>query len=129
MKKDFQWAVWLIIAIISILASSCGNQPTAMEKAQATRNTKDSIMAATYPYEWDRRVYNLVENSDGGYDTVRTSVWFNEEYIDVQGTIFDGVPGWVNKHTFVSDSVTIKVTPQTLELRGKRTTIRYGRTN
>ena len=135
MKKDFQWAVWLIIAIISILASSCDDQPTFREKAQATRDTKDSIMASTYPYEWDRVVYSMKRTENSDWDTVRTVVLFHEEYIDVNGAILDESATWINKHTFKSNNMVIKITPISMQItvhkmqvpgfEGKETTTYY----
>jgi len=120
MKKDYQWAIWLIIALFSVLAASCGEQPpTTFEKHTVRMSTRDSLYANTYPYEWDKITYNLVRHGNHAeWDSVQTKVWFNEEYIDVNGVIFDEGAIWVNKHTFQSDSsgFTIKVTPMSMQI-------------
>lgn len=128
MKKDYQWAVWLIIAIIAVIASSCDEQKiseTSFPKAVREKSTADSLKATQYPYQWDKVVYSISDSGDDT-DTIRTEVIFNEEYIDVNGTIFDGGE-WVDKHTYKMDKVTIKVTPMTLWLYSdnRSTDIKY----
>lgn len=124
MKKDFQWLIWAFIIAVSVIAASC-DRPTIIEQANQKRADRDSIMRSQYPYEWDTVIYSLSEDEDGEMDTVRTVVIFNEEYIDVNGNIFDGGE-WVNRHTYKMEKVTIKVTPLTLWMMSddQRTNIR-----
>lgn len=116
MKKDFQWAIWLFIIAVSILASSCGERrPTIGEQNRKARTTQDSVYKNTYPYEWDKITYNR-RKIDGQVDSSRYNCVFHEEYVDIDHQIIAN-GDWLNKHTFslvYPQKVTILITPITL---------------
>jgi hypothetical protein len=103
-SKDYAWLLYLIIAFIVILASSCGsNEP----KPEITITQAD--VSIEYPYQWDSIKYNRIISSIGGETTsinFDITVKFNEEFVEIINNEFPNeepiiwIGGWKDKMTF-----------------------------
>ena len=107
-SKDYAWLLYVIIAIIVFLASSCGTKPQTI----ATKSPVDTL-TTDYPYTWDTVKYNRIISYINGEATslkYNLSVMFNEEFIEITDNDLDletkviFVGHWSNKHTFIIDN-------------------------
>ena len=125
-QKDYAWLLYVIIAIIVFLASSCGTKPQTI----AAKSPVDTL-TTDYPYTWDTVKYNRIISYINGEATslkYNLSVMFNEEFIEITDNDLDletkviFVGRWSNKYTFIIDN---NYGVATVNLKTGYMTIRY----